>query len=136
MSLDMLIELESGFSVYLESILILDPYNSLLEGSPSERVNEAMMRAHMATFRQVFGPKPVHIMEPATFTNPRQQLQLFPVLVAASCWSSTPVKDASMHGSKLIIVQFHKEFSFNVLFEFVSRLKAVRWREYASDFMW
>jgi hypothetical protein len=95
-----------------------------------------MMREHLATIRQVFGPKPVHIMEPTTFTNTKQQQQFFPVLMAANLRSRIPVNDVTMHGSHLTIIQFHKEFSLDILFDFVSRVKPVKWHEYATDFLW
>src|SRR5216683_2751122 len=94
-----MIELDCGVSVYLGPMLILDAYEYLLEGSPNERINQMMMREHLATFRKVFGPKPIHIMEPTTFTNQKLQQQFFPVLMAAHLWSGTQVKDVTMHGS-------------------------------------
>jgi hypothetical protein len=136
MAINMVIEVDCGVSVYLGSMLITDPYETFLEGSPNELINQMMMRGRLATIRQVFGPKPVHIMEPTTFTNTKHQQQFFPVLMAAHLWSGTQVKDVTMHGSQLIIIQFHKEFSLNLLGDFVSRLKPVKWREYATDFLW
>jgi hypothetical protein len=136
MAAHMMIDLECGLSVDLDSMLILDTYASLLESSPNDLINEKIMRSHLETIQKIWGAVPVHVMEPALFTNERQQREFFPVLMAANLWSGTPVKDSAMHGSHLVLIQFHKEFSLTLISDFVNRVKTVSWREYANDFQW
>lgn len=136
MAANLKIELDCGVTVYLSSMVILDTYSSILEGSPNDAINQKVMYAHLETIERIWGAKPTHVMEPSCFVNERRQQQLFPVLMAGDLWSGTPVKDSEMHGSHLILVQFHREFTLTLIDEFVKQTKSIAWGQHANDFQW
>lgn len=130
------IDLDCGLVVQLSSMLILETYGTLLEGMPNDRINEKLLRSHLESIRRMWGDKPIYIMEPTQFTNDRHQREFYPYLAAAHLWSRTPITNPTMHGSHLLLIQFHKELSEILISEFVARAKTVSWSQYAHDFQW
>ncbi len=134
------ITLRSGIEIYMESLDQSATYGGQLEGGPSERLNDALIRS---VKRRYSGDgRECHVIQPETRLVPERGIE------GGKSWVEMPryrciglfSSKAGSHGygSEATLVWFQDHFAFPIDCEVLERIQALNWTRLAhhidSDF--
>jgi hypothetical protein len=129
-----------GYRATLDVVEMGRVYGGLLEGLPTEKMNDRAIRGYVEAAQQRFGGTSVHLVEPSrtpidsngryAFGKPER---LPPVACTARFGSRSCARDMSMDGSALVVVWFQETMEFP---GDRARFASVCWRELAKDVEW
>lgn len=139
-----MLELSSGRQLVLDRLVQERTYRGALEGRPDAEVNDWHIQSVMKTAQEFCWPgaKP-HLIVPERFHPtdlpprpwPSPPTEYLPgVACIADFHSITPVRDASMDASRLVVVWFQTEFAFPIQESVVTALVSLEWEALAFDY--
>jgi len=115
-------------------------YGGLLDGLPTERLNDRVLRGCVAAAERSFPGRPVHLVGPPRTPIDYDGLYPFgtperlpPVACTARFTSPSCARDMSLDGSVLVIVWFQETMAFPCDSD---RFASLPWRELAADVAW
>jgi hypothetical protein len=123
------VTLASGRSISCWKCIVAYTYEGFMIRTPSEQVNEIMLRAARRDAERLFGDWPVHILHPERRPD---GIDYPPVRVIAE-FTSSPM-DKEMHLSSLVIAWFQSSHSPLVGDEVRDQLIAIDWESLAVDY--
>ena len=127
------LKLSNGRVVSVSEYRHNETYGSLLEGRPSEAINNSIIEEKILGAKR--GLDEPFLIKPEIYADKNGDNNLPPVCCFAELYSEPMNRD--MHGSFLIVVWFTKPFFDEPLALFLERsLKDIPWEEFSRDFEW
>jgi hypothetical protein len=129
-----------GYFATVEFVELDQVYGGLLEGLPTDKMNDSAICKYVDAAKQRFSGLPVHLVNPPRtpiehdgrypFGTPER---LPSTVCTARFGSRSCARKMSMDGSSLVVVWFQETMEFPGDRD---RFASVRWRELAGDFEW
>ena len=131
----MVLTLDCGRKVSVDSVHYAWTYRSLLEGRPTPELNRRILDRALTQMEGVWGKRKVHLLPPPVNTTDPAH----PVLPPVQLWAwltGCPVRESFM-ASELVVAWFAGECENEPLAQVVFRaVRALPWDELAEDFDW
>src|SRR5262249_5856432 len=139
------IKLHGGREIRIISIRQWFTYVGLLDGLPTDRINQEMIerllreegeRRGWAGEPYLVPPavRPIKFSDnrPYPFGNPEE----FPHVTCVAEFTSSPARDTTKHGSALTVIWFQDSYAFPIDPQVLEHLRGLDWDSKAIDFEW
>ncbi|MFJ4848643.1 MULTISPECIES: hypothetical protein [unclassified Streptomyces] len=134
--------LSSGRSIDLSELRISATYDGLLEGQPSQHVNDFIVSSRLRVAKEACPGRPVHLITPErtypdTPVHLRHPLERLPAVVCIGAFDSSeidPAHDNGWYSSALTVVWFQDTTEIPSGKNAHPQLLRLPWDELAEDF--
>lgn len=133
----------SGRRIHLRELWQYLTYDGLLEGLPTEEMNEGMLQHLLARYKDQPYPGAPYLIRPAERRIESSQRGPYPfgnpsALPGVTCISRFesrgPARDQPLSG--LVVIWFQQEFAFPIDPAVVTQIETIDWQEHAAHYDW
>lgn len=132
---------EQNRDVSMRSLHQWRTYGGLLEGLPTDRLNEEILKRVTEEARKHTNMHAVHIIKPEQIAIPYEKkypfgtpMQMPGITCVANFTSNQPANDQRIDGSALTIVWYQDDYAFPVSQHILAQFREIPWSKLAEDF--
>jgi hypothetical protein len=143
------IQLNTGRSIYLETIFQYKTYSGLMEGFPTKSTNaEIVNSAQLYAIEKLWGGDSAYLIETkqVSMNIPKERwftpndedepMKLPPICCLGSFYCSQPAQDTNAGFSTMKIVWFQDNFAMPIDTKVIVKIQDVDWNHHAIDGNW
>ena len=133
----------SGKGIHLRELWQYLTYDGLLEGLPTEEMNERTLQHLLARYKDRPYPGAPYLIRPTQRRIDSSQRDPYPfgnpsALPRVTCISRFESRDAALDQpfSGLVVIWFQQEFAFPIDPAVVTQIETIDWQEHAAHYDW